>query len=125
MTHSRWAITPCNEYPADWPELSEAAKARANYTCEHCGMEFEPGTNKAVSAVNANGRPTILTVHHLSGDKSDCRWENLLVCCQKCHLHIQGAWGPGQPLPARWQAAPGWLIERGLAYSPALQLRMF
>lgn len=55
MTRSRWAITPCNDYPPDWPELSEAAKLRANYTCEHCGMEFEPGTNKAVSAVNANG----------------------------------------------------------------------
>lgn len=31
----------------------------------------------------------ILTVHHLSGDKSDCRWGNLAALCQRCHLEIQ------------------------------------
>jgi 5-methylcytosine-specific restriction endonuclease McrA len=122
---NRWAITTSGEYPSDWDAIADSAKADANYTCEHCGMRFVPGTNKAVEAVNANGRPCVLTVHHLDGDKSNCAWENLLVCCQRCHLHIQGAWGPGQPLPARWATAPGWLIKRGLDYSPALQLRMF
>lgn len=122
---TRWAITTSGEYPSDWDAIADAAKERVNWMCEHCGMQFVPGTNKAAEAVNANGKPTILTVHHLSGDKADCRWENLLVCCQKCHLHIQASWGPGQPLPARWQAAPGWLIERGLAYLPAPQLRLF
>jgi hypothetical protein len=32
----------------------------------------------------------ILTVHHLNGDKSDCRWWNLCPLCQRCHLTIQG-----------------------------------
>lgn len=32
----------------------------------------------------------ILTVHHLDGDKADCRWWNLAALCQRCHLQIQG-----------------------------------
>jgi hypothetical protein len=32
----------------------------------------------------------ILTVHHLNGDKYDCRWWNLVALCQRCHLQIQG-----------------------------------
>lgn len=31
----------------------------------------------------------ILTVHHLDGDKKNCRWWNLAVLCQRCHLRIQ------------------------------------
>jgi hypothetical protein len=31
----------------------------------------------------------ILTVHHLDGDKSNCRWWNLAALCQRCHLEIQ------------------------------------
>ena len=32
----------------------------------------------------------VLTVHHLNGDKADCRWWNLAALCQRCHLTIQG-----------------------------------
>ncbi len=32
----------------------------------------------------------ILTVHHLDGDKTNCRWWNLAALCQRCHLTIQG-----------------------------------
>ena len=35
-------------------------------------------------------RSRILTVHHLNGDKLDCRWWNLVALCQRCHLTIQG-----------------------------------
>lgn len=43
----------------------------------------------------AEGRPVesqwrILTVHHLDGDKLNCRWWNLASLCQRCHLTIQG-----------------------------------
>jgi len=31
----------------------------------------------------------ILTVHHLNGDKADCRWWNLASLCQRCHLRVQ------------------------------------
>jgi hypothetical protein len=32
----------------------------------------------------------ILTVHHLDGNKANCRWWNLVALCQRCHLTIQG-----------------------------------
>ena len=32
----------------------------------------------------------VLTVHHLNGNKADCRWWNLAALCQRCHLTIQG-----------------------------------
>lgn len=32
----------------------------------------------------------ILTVHHLDGDKLNCRWFNLMAACQRCHLQVQG-----------------------------------
>jgi hypothetical protein len=40
------------------------------------------------SRVEAQWR--ILTVHHFTGDKADCRWWNLGSLCQRCHLTIQG-----------------------------------
>lgn len=39
----------------------------------------------------------VLTVHHLDGDKSNCRWWNLLALCQRCHLQIQGSVNPEIP----------------------------
>jgi hypothetical protein len=32
----------------------------------------------------------ILTVHHLDGNKLNCRWWNLCALCQRCHLSVQG-----------------------------------
>jgi hypothetical protein len=37
-----------------------------------------------------DARWRILTVHHLTGEKADCRWWNLAALCQRCHLQIQG-----------------------------------
>lgn len=39
-------------------------------------------------AVEARWR--ILTVHHLDGNKANCRWWNLCALDQRCHLTIQG-----------------------------------
>lgn len=72
--------------------------------CRHLGpmrvwttegwVDFEPSTADACGpAVYAVGRAEaawrILTVHHLSGVKLDCRWHNLVALCQKCHLNVQ------------------------------------
>lgn len=71
-------------YPDNWPEISKAMKDWAGWKCEHCGHkhDFETGY--------------VLTVHHLDGNKMNCAWTNLLVCCQRCHLHIQSRYVPGQ-----------------------------
>lgn len=43
-----------------------------------------------------NDKLRILTVHHLTGQKDDNRWWNLLALCQVCHLTIQGKVIPEQ-----------------------------
>jgi hypothetical protein len=40
--------------------------------------------------IEVQARWRILTVHHLTGNKADCRWWNLAALCQRCHLQIQG-----------------------------------
>jgi hypothetical protein len=41
----------------------------------------------------------VLTVHHLTGEKADCRWWNLVALCQRCHLQIQGRVKMSQTYP--------------------------
>ena len=91
-----------SKYPANWSDISYDIRAnRANWRCEKCGAE--------------NGKPhpitgsiVVLTVAHLGIDKPDgtagnkydtmdCRYENLMAMCQRCHLdydrtdHIRSA----------------------------------
>ncbi len=41
----------------------------------------------------------ILTVHHLDGDKANCRWWNLVSLCQRDHLLIQAKVKMTRPWP--------------------------
>jgi hypothetical protein len=50
----------------------------------------------------------ILTVHHLDGDKLNCRWWNLAALCQRCHLTIQG----------RVKMARPWMLEHSTWFKP-------
>lgn len=105
-------------YPWAWTHgyIQREVYTRAGWRCEHCGMEFPEGDTRARYARNDDGKPTILTVHHLSGDPADCSYNNLLACCQKCHLSIQATWKPGKALP--WPEPPEWLTRRNLSYQP-------
>jgi hypothetical protein len=88
-----------SDYPPNWKEISTRIKNAANWHCEHCGHPHDPATNH------------ILTVHHLDGDKANCTNANLVALCQRCHLHIQARYIPGQqPLPGI--ALPAWLQAR-------------
>lgn len=73
------------EYPADWPERARECKEAAGWCCIRCGHE------------NDRESGHVLTVHHFNGDKSDCRWWNLLALCQRCHLTIQAKVDPEVP----------------------------
>ena len=66
------------ESPSDWPEIAARVKAEAGWQCVRCGHPHDTATGH------------VLTVHHLDGDKGNCRWWNLPALCQRCHLHIQG-----------------------------------
>ena len=73
-----------NDYPPNWPEIAQRIKISAGWRCEHCGAPHDPT------------RGYTLTVHHLDMDKANCDPSNLVALCQRCHLHIQARYTPGQ-----------------------------
>ncbi len=78
-------------YPPDWAEIAKAAKDAAGWRCVVCDAP--------------HGTPgRVLTVHHLDHEPSNCAPENLLACCQSCHLKCQAL----RPRPASIEEA----IER-------------
>jgi hypothetical protein len=111
-------------YPDNWLEISgHIRNVRAGGKCEQCGAPngvaiARPygAEDKWVAAHEAVGFEqyyrtpitVVLTVHHIgidkedgtpgdSHDKMDCRDENLIALCQRCHLladldhHIEAA----------------------------------
>jgi hypothetical protein len=93
-----WAIVPSGVYPREWREIANRVKAEAGWRCVRCGRphDADPRTGNT------------LTVHHLTGDKSDCRWWNLLPLCQRCHLSIQRRVDPERP----------WILEHSEWFKP-------
>lgn len=93
--------TRAGEYPVNWPEIAIAIKTAAGWICEHCGHPDHAESGH------------VLTVHHINGDPANCSWTNLVALCQKCHLHWQARFTPGQQfLPGI--EIPAWMIKRGL-----------
>lgn len=89
-----------NTYPPEWPAIAERIKETASWRCEHCGHPHDV----------ASGH--VLTVHHLDGNKANCTESNLVALCQRCHLHIQARYLPGQLfLPG---CEPTWARRRDL-----------
>jgi hypothetical protein len=101
------------EYVADRKALHNAVRAEAGHRCIRC---FHPEGDVPSQRVACDdrcahprdGKLRILTVHHLTGDKSDNRWWNLLALCQSCHLTIQGRVIPERP----------WLLEHSAWFVP-------
>ncbi len=86
-------------YPDDWAAIAQAVKRLAGGRCEACDHPHDRETGH------------VLTVHHLNGNKSDCRYSNLVALCQRCHLRVQAAYIPGQ---AFMFTPPAWARARGL-----------
>lgn len=66
------------EYPPNWDAIAKEIKDEAGWKCVRCGHPHVPSLGRT------------LTVHHLDGDKANCRWWNLPALDQACHLSIQG-----------------------------------
>jgi hypothetical protein len=62
-----------NSYPPDWYEISNAIRAKRQWSCEDCGA-------------NLDRRRWLLDAHHLDGDRTNCTEENLRVLCRLCHI---------------------------------------
>lgn len=78
-------------YPTNWNEIAGHVKTAADWICQDCGMQCRrPG-----EPFDTHRRT--MSVHHLGvtkpdgsagamHDKMDCRTENLMALCAKCHL---------------------------------------
>lgn len=83
--HSPPEWSPCDEgcthagpiRRADHPDHIIEEPAGEGYLWRRAGLVVE-------------ARWRVLTVHHLDGDKANCRWWNLAALCQRCHLTTQG-----------------------------------
>lgn len=93
------------EYPSDWKDIALRVKAEAGWRCIRCGHPHgdrrEHGLPVLVQCDDycthvQDKKMRVLTVHHLDGDKANCRWWNLLALCQVCHLSIQARVNPSQ-----------------------------
>ena len=78
------------EYPVDWPIISRRIRERSGGRCEctgqcalHIGKRCEERNGEP--AKHARGK-VVLTVAHMNHYKPDCRDENLLALCNRCHL---------------------------------------
>jgi len=71
-----------SDYPDDWISIAQNTKVGVGLKCIRCKHKHDSETYH------------ILTVHHMDGDKSNCRWWNLLALCQRCHLSIQARVNP-------------------------------
>lgn len=101
--------------PAERKALHNAVRALAGNRCIRCGhpddapaMRADPLNNREHNpdartpcddrcTHDRDGKMRILTVHHLTGDKSNNLWWNLLALCQICHLVVQAKVIPERP----------------------------
>src|SRR5215813_10498232 len=108
------------DYPPEWYDGTIQARIReqAHYTCEICGMQFNPVTNAALDAKTDDGQPIYGHVHHLDHCPPNCADANLIFLCQNCHIRLHGwGWKPGDEMPLSWgNEAPLWVLKRGLPY---------
>lgn len=107
-------------YPVAWHTIKHDVRVAADHRCVRCHHPYAKGAGEwspcdercthrgEHTRIRTLGEPApvtsdefwndavvearwrILTVHHLTGDKADCRWWNLVSLCQRCHLEIQG-----------------------------------
>lgn len=87
-----------DRYPANWPDISRRIRTeRAGGWCEcrgECGLHGHNADWSRNRCPALNGKPhpitgstVVLTVAHLNHTPEDCRDENLLAMCNRCHLN--------------------------------------
>lgn len=80
-----------SRYPEKWDAIALAVKVAADWRCQDCHMQCRrPGeafdTHKRTMSVHHVGAPRDDGTPGDMHDKMDCRPENLLALCAKCHL---------------------------------------
>ncbi|WP_174843493.1 hypothetical protein [Thalassococcus sp. S3] len=81
-------IRPENKarYPANWPAISTRIRTRAGNMCEGSPGHYPDCRAENHKPHPVTGSMVVLTVAHLNHEPEDCRDENLMAMCQRCHL---------------------------------------
>lgn len=78
-----WIVTmpmDRSKYPPDWDDIAERVKEQAGWKCEQCRLQCRfPGEQ-------FDTHKRTLTVAHINHVEMDCRPENLVALCPRCHL---------------------------------------
>ena len=68
------------DYPPTWNQIATEVKEAAGWRCEKCSRQCRfPGEK-------LDTHQRTLTVAHINHVTMDCRPENLVALCPKCHL---------------------------------------
>ncbi len=68
------------KYPANWDQIATEIKNQAGWKCEQCRLQCRfPGEK-------FDTHKRTLTVAHINHVEMDCRPENLVALCPRCHL---------------------------------------
>lgn len=68
-------------YGKDWNQrLKNIIKERDNHTCQICKIKI-----KTPRRIKSKPSKNWLVVHHIDYNKKNCRPENLITLCDKCH----------------------------------------
>lgn len=115
-THGKGEWSPCDE---KCNHVGPCRVVAENHSDEVVGWGPIDCTPEFVKAGKVQARWRILTVHHLTGVKADCRWWNLAALCQRCHLQIQGRVRMEQIYP---YPHSGWFKPHAAGYYAATYL---
>ena len=74
-----------SHYPLNWPAIAADLKDEFDYTCQDCGVQFDPGDNIKY----VGGKKLTLTVHHKDRETMNCEKSNLIVLCSPCHCRVE------------------------------------
>lgn len=69
-----------SRYPDNWGDIAFAVKEAAGWKCEKCHRQCRRPGEKF------DTRRRTLTVAHINHVERDCRDENLVALCPRCHL---------------------------------------
>lgn len=72
-------------YPKDWKDIVQRIRQRSGGRCEFIMSNGERCLAKQGEPHPITGSIVVLTVAHLNHTPEDCRDENLLDSCQRCH----------------------------------------
>lgn len=83
----RVGIAACTDHCVPLYHVDDEARMR---------LHLKRSGSKLAPQLIARVPQRVLTVHHLDGDKQNCRWWNCPPLCQRCHLQIQAKVHMGQ-----------------------------